>query len=167
VRSSSGSGTSFWFVAPFELARNDPVTPPHRRAPSHASRDVRVLVVEDDEMNRVVICRMLGHLGIEAHTVTTGHEAIEALDGASYSAVLMDCQMRECNGYEATQRIRVNEKESGRHTPIVAVTARTMPGDREQCLSAGMDDYLPKPITMERLDAALRRWIPSLTQNSH
>jgi two-component system, sensor histidine kinase len=167
MRSSPGSGTSFWFVAPFELALNEPVTPPRTRVPSRTSRDVRVLVVEDDEMNRAVICRMLRRLGIETDMVTTGHEAIEALDRASYAAVLMDCQMRECDGYTATQRIRVNEKESGRHTPIVAVTARTMPGDREQCLSAGMDDYLPKPITMDKLDAALRRWIPSLTQSSH
>jgi CheY-like chemotaxis protein len=91
--------------------------------------------------------------------VATGLEALDALLGVTYDLVLMDCQMPEMDGYEATQRIR--ERERGqRRLPVVAMTANAMVGDREKCIEAGMDDHIPKPVRMEALHQTLSRWLP-------
>ena len=120
---------------------------------------VRVLLAEDNAVNQKVALLILKGLGIEADVVATGVEALDALVGVSYDLVLMDCQMPEMDGFEATRRIRERERGS-RRLPVVAMTANAMVGDREKCLKAGMDDHIPKPVRVEALHAALSRWLP-------
>jgi CheY-like chemotaxis protein len=121
---------------------------------------VRVLLAEDNPVNQKVALIMLQKLGISVDVAATGVEALDALIGVSYDLVLMDCQMPEMDGYEATRRIR--ERERGkRRIPVVAMTANAMVGDREKCLEAGMDDHLPKPVRKEALLLALARWLPA------
>lgn len=167
MESAPNLGSKFWFVAPWAPARGEVVPRPEVNVTKHAHGNARVLVVEDDELSQEVMRRMLRRLGIDYVVVSTGRDAIEALGTTSYAAVLMDCQMRDCDGFEATRVIRSNEASAGIRTPILAVTACAMPGDRERCLAAGMDDYLAKPVTMTDLDAALRRWVPSLAPECH
>ena len=119
-----------------------------------------VLVVEDSPVNQLLCRSQLDQIGYEATIVGNGQEAIERLVQADYGAVLMDWHLPDIDGLETTRRIRAIEERHGRRrTPIIALTARTMLGDREQCLDAGMDDFVAKPVTIEALAAALRRWI--------
>ena len=117
-----------------------------------------VLVVEDNALNRKVVVTMLKKLGYRADVATNGREALAALDLGGYRLILMDCQMPEMDGFEATGRIRARADAVAR-VPIVALTANAMEGDRERCLAAGMDDYLAKPIQLDALQVALESWI--------
>ncbi|HYS04914.1 MAG TPA: response regulator [Candidatus Dormibacteraeota bacterium] len=119
----------------------------------------RILVADDNETNQMVAVQMLRRLGCRSEVAANGLEVIEALKKIPFDAILMDCQMPEMDGYEATRAIRAAEAASGRHVPIIAMTANAMRGDREKCLQAGMDDYLPKPVKVVDLDQALKRWI--------
>lgn len=117
-----------------------------------------LLLAEDNPVNQQVAVEMLETLGYRVETVENGREAVNAVAKNQYAAVLMDCQMPEMNGYEATQAIRKQES-AGKRIPIIAVTAHALSGDRERAISAGMDDYLSKPITIERLGSAVSRWV--------
>ena len=119
----------------------------------------RVLVAEDNPVNQKVAMRLLQKLGVTADAVSTGLEAIRAVERAPYDVILMDCQMPELDGYEATQQVRQWEAtgSAGRRHYVIAVTAHALDGDREHCLEAGMDDYISKPISMDRLAEALCR----------
>jgi CheY-like chemotaxis protein len=117
----------------------------------------RVLVAEDHPVNRLLAVKLLERLGCSVDVAQNGAEAVDMSNGSEYAAIFMDCQMPEVDGYEATGRIRRREADGGEHVPIVAMTANTMEGDRERCIDAGMDDYLPKPLRPAELEGALRR----------
>jgi|GEM_PF-4722639 len=121
------------------------------------TQSANLLLVEDNPVNQKVALGLLRRLGYEADAVSSGVEALEAARGGSYSAILMDCQMPGMDGFEATAAIRRLDGPISR-APIIALTANAMPGDRERCLEAGMDDYIPKPVQIDRLSEVLERW---------
>jgi signal transduction histidine kinase/DNA-binding response OmpR family regulator len=126
--------------------------------PDPSRQWTRVLVVEDNAANLKVAVRMLERLGYRAEVAGDGAEAVTMLEHMQFDAVLMDCQMPEMDGYEATRIIRKNEK-AGRRVPIIAMTAAALSGDRERCLAAGMDDYVSKPVKLHVVAAVLERWL--------
>jgi CheY-like chemotaxis protein len=133
------------------------------RAPENAAHPELarlVLVVEDNPVNQLVAARMLQKRGLEVEVAVNGRRALEMHQRSTYDAIFMDCQMPELDGYETTREIRRREG-SGRHTPIIAMTASTMPGDHERCLAAGMDFYTGKPISPAGLDYAIARSLAS------
>jgi signal transduction histidine kinase/CheY-like chemotaxis protein/HPt (histidine-containing phosphotransfer) domain-containing protein len=123
-----------------------------------AVQDFQVLLVEDNPVNQRVATLMLTDLGCRVSVAADGQQALDALERQAFDLVLMDCQMPVMSGFEATRRIRAAEYGAGRRTPIVAMTANAMQGDEEQCLQAGMDGYLSKPVRKQQLLAELQRW---------
>ena len=122
----------------------------------------RVLLVEDNQVNVILGTEMLMALGLEAAVAHDGKAALDMLHEAEYDLVLMDCQMPEMDGYEATRRWRKHEnRENNRRLPIIALTANALEGDRETCLAAGMDEYLSKPYTQKSLHEMLSHWLPA------
>ena len=120
--------------------------------------DFRILIADDNAMNRLVVCLQLEALGLAADVVEDGLQVLEALAQTDYDLLLLDCQMPELDGYEAVRRIRAGET-AGR-MPIIAMTAHAMKGDRDRCLAAGMDDYISKPFREGDLVEILSRWLP-------
>ena len=163
VVSEVGVGTTFGLnvVLARASSRADEQSPPGETAAStppaaEARRSRRLLVVEDNAVNLMVMRSVLGKLGFaQIDHALDGCEAVDKAVAANYDLILMDCQMPKMDGYEATRRLRA----SGVVTPIVAMTAHALSGDREKCLAAGMDDYLTKPIVLERLVAVVDRWL--------
>ncbi len=139
-------------------AEDDRLVTVHSLAEIESRSHGRVLLAEDNVINQKVAVKMIEKLGYHVDVVANGEEAVEALSRIPYILVFMDCQMPEMDGYEATRRIREMEG-TARHTPIVAMTANAMQGDREHCLAAGMDDYISKPIAVKNIQAALERWL--------
>ena len=164
VRSTPGAGSTFRFTARFaraaaaEPAPAAPPPPPEPVAAVPVRSAVRVLLVEDNKVNLLVGLGMLARLGCSVQTASTGREAVELLAAERYDLVLMDCQMPDMDGYEATAAIRAHEVPGGRRTPIVALTANAVEGDRDRCLAAGMDDYLAKPFRLDDLRGLVARW---------
>jgi hypothetical protein len=139
--------------------RAEPPAAARELPPPDPSRQwLRVLVVEDNAANSKVTVRMVERLGYRADVASDGAAAVSILEHIQYDAVLMDCQMPEMDGYEATRQIRANEN-GGRRVPIIAMTAAALAGDRERCLAAGMDDYISKPVKLHIVAALLERWI--------
>jgi PAS domain S-box-containing protein len=122
----------------------------------------RVLIAEDSSINQEVASQQLRVMGCQVDVVDNGVAAVRAVAQTAYDLVLMDCQMPEMDGYEATRRIRREEKDNGgSRLPIIALTANAVKGDREACLAAGMDDYIAKPFTQEQLRTVMLRWLPT------
>jgi CheY-like chemotaxis protein len=114
-------------------------------------RTLRILLAEDNAVNRMLAARLIEKRGHMASVVSSGREALAALEKARFDVILMDVQMPEMDGFEATAEIRKRENATGRHTPIIAMTAYAMRGDRERCPAAGMDGYVSKPIRADVL----------------
>ncbi|MFI2433448.1 response regulator [Streptomyces sp. NPDC018693] len=127
--------------------------------PSPAAHRGHVLLVEDNEINQMVAQGMLTRLGYSADTAADGIQALRMVEEGSYQAVLMDCQMPRMDGYSATRELRRQEQGTGRHLPVIAMTAGVLAEDRERCLAAGMDDYVSKPVTAGELEQVLTHWV--------
>jgi PAS domain S-box-containing protein len=161
VESAPGQGSRFHFTARARLANVPALHQPAPEAGSEAlhaahavregQRKLRILLAEDNPINQVLAARLIEKQGNIVTVVNNGREALEALEKSSFDMVLMDVQMPELDGFEATAEIRTRETITGRHVPIIAMTAYSMKGDRERCLAAGMDSYVSKPIRPEEL----------------
>lgn len=136
------------------------LTTPDKPAEAHVARRERLLVVDDSKVNQHVASRLLETMGHRVDVASNGLEAVNAVRDQDYAAVLMDCQMPEMDGFEATMEIRRVEGASKR-TPIIAMTAGAMKDDEERCMAAGMDAYITKPVNPEQLAGVLSRWIAS------
>ena len=147
VTSIPGTGTCFWFEVPFEIGV---LKAEVKEQPAVLSRPelLKILVVDDNSLNQTVALAMLRKIGLKADTAANGLEAVEAVKQVPYDLVLMDCQMPELDGYEATKQIRALPDPRINSTPIIAVTANVLERDRERCMRAGMDDYLTKPFRL-------------------
>jgi PAS domain S-box-containing protein len=160
VRSKEGEGSTFWFT--LVLEKGDKKKLANLRDPAESvarvadGKTIRILLAEDNSVNRLIAVKMLEKNGFKVDTVVNGIKAIEALQASEYDLVLMDCQMPELDGYEATRRIRASGAKFAA-IPIIAMTANAMSSDREKCLSAGMNDYVTKPIKSQDLARAIYR----------
>jgi signal transduction histidine kinase/CheY-like chemotaxis protein len=161
VDSTVGKGSTFWFEVDFAVGSVTAPAPVARpTSGSSLPEGARVLVVEDNEINRKFAEALLRKLGCGFHSVDNGRKALDALEEGGYDAVLMDCMMPEMDGYEATLRLRAREQAAGSpRLPVIALTASASNADLDKCLAAGMDDYLSKPYTVDALKAKLTRWI--------
>ena len=172
VESEVGIGSTFWFTATFKVreekleAENNSELQALELSTEESDRNVtlangqspKILVVEDNVTSRKVLQHQLKQLGCEGDCAENGRQALEILARSSYDIVLMDCQMPVLDGYSAAQQLRRQEGEN-KHTLAIAMTASDMPGDREKCLAAGMDDYLTNPVDLTTLANTLKKWL--------
>ena len=158
VDSRLGEGSTFWF----ELALQPAVDAPAKSTPPPIEMGdlaAHVLLAEDDSVNQMVVEAMLTRLGCIVEVAADGSAALGAATNRRYDLILMDCHMPVMDGFEATRRIRDDEFERGRgRTPIVALTADALAGDRERCIESGMDDYMTKPVSSAMLATCVERW---------
>lgn len=167
LSSAPGQGSTFSFT--LQLPRGELTAAPAVRpapAPDRGARQARVLLVEDNPVNQQVMTLLLERGGYEVERAGNGREALELIDKRPFDAVLMDVAMPEMDGLRATRLIRAREKVTGRHVPIIAVTAHALQGERQRCLAAGMDDYLSKPIRSTELFPAIARLLGERTPES-
>ena len=150
VVGSSDRGTTLEVTVPYGVVHQSGIDEPSLKSPEPASPAPRILVVEDDAGNRMIVCKQLEKLGAVSEGVQNGREAVEAAKNEPWDLILMDCQMPIMDGIEATRKIRL-DAEANVDTPIIAVTANASESYRIQCLEAGMDDYYTKPLRMEKL----------------
>lgn len=159
VESVPAQGSQFWVVLPFERMQQGLEALPRRPdevAPSNQPR-LDVLLAEDNAVNQLVAVEMLKRLGCTAEVVGNGREAVEAFGRKRYDLVFLDCHMPEMDGFDACRAIRQLEVDGSR-VPVIAMTASALKGDREKCLEAGMDDFVPKPVRLADLTAAVSQW---------
>ena len=161
VESMPGKGSTFLYTTRLLPAIQrtisaQAVTPPIASMADRAT-PLKILVVDDNEINQVVACKFLQKLGCHAEVARNGREALDSIAKVVYDAVLMDCEMPEMNGYEATQEIRRQEQSTTSHLPIIALTGHASSEDEQQCRQAGMDDVVTKPITLPTLRATIER----------
>lgn len=163
VDSAVNMGSIFWFTIPLKIASSElkAVNLYDARTEQNTSEipeDIKILVVDDHPVNRMFATKLLKKLGFKnMETANDGLEALTMIENKNYDIVLMDCQMPGLDGYEATRTLRIREEETRKHTPIIAITANAMIGDREKCMNAGMDDYLSKPIKSDKLTFLMKK----------
>ncbi len=159
VKSKYGEGSNFWFELPLDIAKKEDIEhiKNHNKINKSQDFDIKILLVDDTQSNQFVAQNMLEKLGCKVDTANNGLKAIELINKKHYDIVLMDCQMPIMDGYEATKKIRANEKD-GNHTIIIACTAHAMSDDKQKCIDAGMDDYLAKPIKEQDIVKILEKW---------
>ncbi len=162
VDSVEGKGSQFWFTASFQCSDKKPpvraeLIPKNITIPP----DAKVLLVEDNPINQMVAQKMLEKVGLKPVLANNGVEAMQRLNEQVFDLILMDCQMPEMDGFDATREIRkLDIKATNQKTiPVVAMTANVMSGDRERCLDVGMDDYIGKPVQREQLESVLGKWL--------
>ena len=159
VYSKPGKGSVFWFEIPLKLAQDTSEAPlKELKVARVQSSNKRILLAEDDVVNQFVAVRQLETLGQKVDVVGDGNQALKALDKQAYALILMDCQMPELDGLEATRLIR-EKGYSGSDLPIVALTANVFEQDREDCFEAGMNNFLAKPLLLENLNDILVKWL--------
>ena len=164
---SSPQETTFWFTLPFKEVADFAGIEEKANATlegiegevTYALRGAKILLAEDEYINRVLTETILKQLGVDVTSVTNGREAVDEACAGEYQLILMDVQMEGLDGLEATRLIRKHESKHGGHVNIIALTALAMTGDREKCLQAGMDDYLPKPVQRNELIAVLAQFL--------
>jgi CheY-like chemotaxis protein len=183
VESSTGQGSTFVVTLPVTLespeiqARADTAGAASTETTFRQSDSLlaeqpefhgrRLLLVDDDELNAALASRLMTAIGFEVVTAANGSLAVEAVEHQDFDIVLMDCQMPAMDGYDATRAIRRLETGTPKgRTPVVAVTAYALAGDRERCLAAGMDDFIAKPYSLDELRPKLRRWLGASSQTS-
>jgi CheY-like chemotaxis protein len=154
-----------------DLARVNPgrlAAPAGSSAPCSPLPDagLRVLLADDNVVNQLVATRLLKRFRAQVHCVGNGVEVLQALAAANFDVVLMDCQMPEMDGFEATRQLRKSQDVRNPDIPVIALTANALATDREACLAAGMTDFLTKPIDRQRLQEALLRAVPERTRSS-
>jgi len=166
VDSKEHQGTRFTVTLPLPVHSHQGANNPHRlpvgskisEGTEPVQDSLRILLVEDNEVNQMVACTLLKKMGHQVEIAENGIVAIEALEQGHFDLVLMDCQMPVMDGYETTRRIRKNPE--WRNLPIIAVTANVMQGDRDDCFACGMNDYITKPYNRTQLSEAITRWAP-------
>ncbi|MCB0040714.1 MAG: response regulator, partial [Caldilinea sp.] len=177
AESALGQGSSFHFSMLLGIAQDlhsngknamDTMQPIpdstlRQAVPLPSLQGVRILLAEDNAVNQKLALRLLSKHGFDVAVVSTGQQALDALANDRFDLVLMDVQMPELDGLEATRRLRQRERDAGGHIPVIAMTAHAMMGDRERCLAAGMDGYVTKPIQIETLLATIGDSLPSTT----
>jgi signal transduction histidine kinase/DNA-binding response OmpR family regulator len=162
MESEVGRGSTFWFTVPLRVDETTRVTSAgkkegERDGKAQDGRSLRILLAEDNPVNQQVLTLLLEKTGHQVRAVGNGREALEALENEKFDLVLMDVQMPEMDGLRATRLLRAREKAIGGRVPVVAVTANMLDGERQRCLTAGMDDYLAKPIRKDELLATIHR----------
>jgi CheY-like chemotaxis protein/two-component sensor histidine kinase len=162
VDSEEHQGSVFWFTANFQIANKSPQA--ERVVTSNNESlhfDAKVLLVEDNPINQMVAQKMLEKVGLKPVLANNGVEALKQLNEQSFDLVLMDCQMPEMDGFDATREIRKLDLRTlnSRPVPVVAMTANVMSGDRERCLEVGMDDYIGKPVQRDQLTSVIKKWL--------
>ncbi len=164
--STEGKGSTFWFAVTAAEGQKAEEGTEAETAAWKGKLQGRVLVVDDTPMNLKITIRILEKLGVRADPAGNGKEAVEMFTQRPYDLVLMDCQMPEMDGYEATAALRELQKGTGKRVPVIAMTAHAMSGEREKCIAAGMDDYLSKPIDNQKLANLVRRWLTKATSKA-
>jgi len=165
IESKVGEGTAFHFTARFGVAQ---ASSSSDKMETRAEGDgaapqigMHILLAEDNAINRTLATAILKRAGHSLTHAANGREAVEMASAETFDLIFMDVQMPEMDGFEATGLIRASERVTGRHTPIVAMTAHAMTGDHERCLAAGMDDYISKPLQKTELFALLEKFSPA------
>jgi CheY-like chemotaxis protein len=158
VESRVGSGSHFWVDLPLQEAPPEPEPSKAVEAVDVDDAPVCALLAEDDLVNQMVVEQMLKLLGCEVDVVGDGEAAHRAAVQGRYDIVFMDCHMPGVDGYEATRRIRHDERRAGKRTPIIALTADSLASDRDRCTEAGMDGFMTKPVSSVQLSATIERW---------
>jgi CheY-like chemotaxis protein len=161
VESAPGSGSAFHFTASFDQCQlpspESTAFQPPEPAAAPCGPPLRILLAEDNAVNQKLAQRAIEKMGHSILVASDGLRAVEAAAAQSFDLILMDLQMPEMDGFEATARIRQAELATGRHTPIVAMTAHAMHGDRENCLRSGFDGYISKPIDLQALAGTIEQ----------